>query len=65
MERYILVRGEERIEVLPGREERRDRLIRAGYEWVNKPAPAKERVKDADLKRKAGPAEESGGNLPD
>lgn len=37
MIKYILVREHETIEVLEGREERRDQLIRAGYKWVNKP----------------------------
>lgn len=40
MIKYILVREHETIEVLEGREERRDKLIAAGYEWVNKPIVA-------------------------
>lgn len=41
---YILVKqfGErtETVEVLPGREARRDQLVAAGYEWVNEPSAA-------------------------
>jgi len=37
LRKYILKRGDETVEVLEGREERRDKLIAAGYEWVNKP----------------------------
>lgn len=35
LEAYVLERGSERIEVLVGREERRDQLMGVGYEWVN------------------------------
>lgn len=38
--KYILIRGSETIEVLEGREGRRDQLIAAGYEWQNEPLPA-------------------------
>lgn len=36
MKVYRLSRGAELIEVLEGREARRDQLIAAGYEWVNR-----------------------------
>lgn len=36
---YILTKDQERIEVIIGREDKRDRLIEAGYVWVNKPDP--------------------------
>jgi len=39
MDRYILAKGKEVIEVLMGREDRRDRLIQAGYVWINPPRP--------------------------
>lgn len=45
MVRYILERDHERIEVLEGREDRRDQLIAAGYKWVNKPVAAEKPVK--------------------
>lgn len=34
--KYILRKGDETVEVLEGREARRDQLIAAGYEWVNR-----------------------------
>jgi len=34
--KYILIKGEETVEVLEGREGRRDQLIQYGYEWTNK-----------------------------
>lgn len=43
MDKYILKKGEETIEVLAGREERRDYLIAHGYEWVNKEKPKPKR----------------------
>lgn len=36
---YILRKHTETVEVLEGREGRRDQLVRAGYVWVNKPMP--------------------------
>jgi len=51
MQKYILMRGADIIEVMEGREERRDQLIRAGYTWVNRPKPP-------ESGRTSGPAEE-------
>lgn len=39
MKNYVLVRGKEIVEVMPGREARRDQLIAAGYTWANRPTP--------------------------
>lgn len=39
MNKYFLKKGDELVEVLEGREARRDQLIAAGYEWVNAPEP--------------------------
>lgn len=38
MEKYLLNKGDELVEVLEGREERRDRLMAAGYTWINAPS---------------------------
>lgn len=48
--KYILVRGDETVEVLEGREEKRDRLIAAGYEWVNRPSAEQEKSKEGSPK---------------
>lgn len=38
---FILRRGTEVVEVMEDRPERRDYLIRKGYEWANRPAEAR------------------------
>ena len=47
MNRYQLVKDNDRVEVLEGREARRDQLIAAGYEWVNQPAKGKAKSESA------------------
>ena len=37
---YVLVKEAETVEVMHGREARRDQLIAAGYKWVNQPGAA-------------------------
>jgi hypothetical protein len=54
MVKYILRKGRETVEVLEGREARRDQLIAAGYEWVNKP--------EAQSQKSRSPKAEEGQN---
>lgn len=51
--KYILKKGDEVIEVSEGREERRDQLVRAGYEWVNAPQPEPTEPDEAGQTEKA------------
>lgn len=57
MNKYILKRGDEIVEVAEGREERRDKLIAAGYEWVNRPADKPKNLKPYEDKAKETPQE--------
>ena len=61
MAKYILKRGDEIVEVMEGREERRDKLIAAGYEWVNRPnehtKPKPRNLKPYEDKGKGGKGE--------